>query len=89
MRLYYPVWFRLGRLRHSGNYRGARGEYAASLRLALEFGDTRNAAAVLGQLGTLAELENNLDEAERRHREALEAFRAMGEPSMEATACSS
>lgn len=46
--------------------------------------DDRSEAAILGQLGTLALMEGDFEEAERRYREALARFAAMGETRSEA-----
>ena len=51
-------------LRQGGRYREARMEYETSLAIKTELRDDRGVAVALGQLGTLALLENKLDEAE-------------------------
>lgn len=69
-----------------GDYGEARIAYEAGLAIYQEIGDSRDAAASNGQLGTLAILQGNLPEAEQRHREALTTFQQLNEPALEATA---
>ena len=69
-----------------GRYYDAKKEYEVSLAVANDLEDIRNAATVLGQLGTLALRQGDLSEARERHQEALSLFRRMGEDQMEATA---
>ena len=72
-------------LRDQGRYAEAREHYEESLRIkeTLE-GEERGKAVVLGQLGTLALMEEDYAEARRRYREALARFRALGEARHEA-----
>jgi tetratricopeptide (TPR) repeat protein len=73
-------------LRHQGDYAGARDTYETSLEIIEKMDDDRTVAVINGQLGTLALLQQNLQEAERRHQEALRIFRLLDEPAMEAAA---
>jgi tetratricopeptide (TPR) repeat protein len=70
-----------------GQYAAARQEYETSLAIKREIGgEERGIGVVLGQLGTLALVQNDLAEARRRHQEALQTFQRMGEDRMEAVA---
>jgi len=69
-----------------GQFDAARKEYEASLKIMRDISDDRSVAAILGQLGTLALRQNDLNEARRRFLEALAIFRNMGEAQMEAVA---
>lgn len=69
-----------------GRYAEARQEYEAALVIDRELGDERGEATDLGQLGTLALVQNDLNEARQRYREALATFQRMGEDQMEAVA---
>jgi len=71
-------------LRDLGRYAEARAEYEASLNIAREIDDTRQAAVNMGQLGTLALRRRDYAGARRRYTEALAAFQALGEPGSEA-----
>jgi tetratricopeptide (TPR) repeat protein len=66
-----------------GDYDGARKSYEKSL--AIKDGDIRGEVVVLGQLGTLALLQGNLQEATQRYTEALAIFHSLNEPETEAT----
>lgn len=70
-------------LAEMGQFDAARREYEATLVIMREINDDRSVAAVLGQLGTLALRQNDLNEARRRYVEALAIFRN-SEPQSEA-----
>ena len=69
-----------------GQYAEARSEYEKGLEIAKEVEDDRQQGAILGQLGTLALVQGDLNEARRRHQEALTLFQRLGEARMEAVA---
>jgi tetratricopeptide (TPR) repeat protein len=69
-----------------GQFDAARQEYEASLVIHREMHNDRDVAVNLGQLGTLALRQNDLNEARRRYLDALAIFRNMGEAQMEAVA---
>lgn len=69
-----------------GRFDDAEKNYKISLRIAEETDNLRSAGVALGQLGTLALARNDLAAAQTRYREALETFRALGEPQSEAVA---
>jgi tetratricopeptide (TPR) repeat protein len=69
-----------------GDYDHARESYEKSLATSLEQKDNRQIAAVKGQLGTLALIQNNLIEAAQLYQEALKIFQQLKEPVMEAIA---
>ncbi|MDY6939402.1 MAG: tetratricopeptide repeat protein [Cyanobacteriota bacterium] len=71
-------------LMQMGEYDGARQAYEASLEMKRELGDTRGEAVVQLQLGTLALVQNNLAEAERRYQAALKTFGQLNEPARKA-----
>ncbi len=71
-------------LAEMGQFDAARQEYEAGLQEARSSNDEQQPAVVLGQLGTLALRQNDLNEARRRYLEALAIFRNMGEAQMEA-----
>ncbi|MCP4400502.1 MAG: tetratricopeptide repeat protein [bacterium] len=73
-------------LRDMGDYAGAREAYQASSTIAKEINELRMEAVANGQLGTLAMLEGNLQEAEKRYQEALRSFQALNETASEAAA---
>jgi len=68
------------------DFEEAKKAYEAALVIAKEQDDDRQMAAVEGQLGTLALMQNNLPEAAERYREALAIFQRLNEPEMEAVA---
>lgn len=73
--------------RDSGQYEKARTEYETSLAIKKQVGgNERGEGVVLGQLGTLAMLQGDLNEARKRHLEALSLFQRMGEDQMESVA---
>jgi len=67
-----------------GQYDEAREEYQKALAIDQELSDLRGMGVDLGQLGTLAMEQNDLEEARRRYTEALNTFQTLGEPTMEA-----
>jgi tetratricopeptide (TPR) repeat protein len=72
-------------LAEMGQFDAARKEYEASLAIKKEIGgEERGIAVVLGQMGTLALMQNDLNEARRRYLEALDSDRKNGEPQGEA-----
>jgi len=71
-------------LRDQGKYAEARQAYEDSLAVKQGIGgDKRGDGVVLGQLGTLAMLEGDLQEAADRYRAALALFQQLGEPESE------
>ncbi len=73
-------------LRDTGQYVNARAEYEVGLALAKETDNDRNQGVALGQLGTLAMTQGDLNEARKRHGEAQMLFHRMGENQHEALA---
>ena len=71
-------------LRAIGDFAGARAAYARSLRLQTEAGDPRGQVVALGQLGALALILDDLDEARRRYEMVLELVPALDEPLLSA-----
>jgi len=67
-----------------GRLQEARTTYEAASRLKTQAGDVRGVAIVAGQLGNLAFRQNDLPTADRHYREAIQAFRRLGEPGVEA-----
>lgn len=70
----------------TGRFAEAREAYDRALALARETEGGRAAGVTLGNMGTLALIQHDLQEAEKRYWEALDTFRALGEPAMEAVA---
>ena len=70
-------------LTDQGRYAEARKAYEDGLEIAKELDDLRGQGVTLGQLGTLAMREGNLDEAAERYRAALALFQQLGEPADE------
>jgi tetratricopeptide (TPR) repeat protein len=68
------------------DYDEARIAYEVALAIFTELGATHSAAVVNGQLGTLAMLQDNLQEAAQRFREVLTTFQQLNEPAAEAKA---
>jgi tetratricopeptide (TPR) repeat protein len=66
--------------RHSGDYIQAKAHYEQSLAIAVELGDTRQEAVVQIQLGTLAMVQGDLQEAEQRYQSTLTLFAVLNEP---------
>ena len=73
-------------LAQQGKYAEARKAYEDGLKVVAELNDLRGQGVILGQLGTLAMGEGNLQEAADRHRAALPLFQQLREPAMEAVA---
>jgi tetratricopeptide (TPR) repeat protein len=73
-------------LRDIGKFDEAQLAYESGLKIAREVDDDRTVGVALGQLGTLAMIRGDLKTAHERHTEALQTFRAMGEPQMESMA---
>ncbi len=71
-------------LRTVGQFDEAQEAYGSGLEVSREVGDDRSVGVKLGQLGTLAMQRNDLAAAQCRYREALDTFRALGEPQSEA-----
>ncbi|MDM8554909.1 tetratricopeptide repeat protein [Desulfococcaceae bacterium HSG7] len=71
-------------LRNMGDYDGAKTAYEAGLAIDEELEDHRGAAISNGQLGTLAMLQGNLQEAAQRYLDALATFQKLNEPESEA-----
>ncbi|OTE97276.1 hypothetical protein BCS42_04475 [Crenothrix sp. D3] len=71
---------------HGGDYMQAKAHYEQSLAITKEIGDTRQEAAVQGQLGTLAMRQGDLQTAEQSYQTALKMFASLNEPQSEATA---
>jgi tetratricopeptide (TPR) repeat protein len=71
-------------LRDQGRYADARKAYEDGLEIYKELDDFRGQVVILSQLGTLAMLEGNLEEAIERHRANLALFQQLGEPEAEA-----
>jgi tetratricopeptide (TPR) repeat protein len=69
-----------------GKYAEARQEYELGLKVIREIDDDRSEGAILGQLGTLAMTQGDLNEARKCHLDALSLFQRMGEDQMEAVA---
>ncbi|CAN5455493.1 hypothetical protein BH24GEM3_BH24GEM3_16760 [soil metagenome] len=69
-----------------GRYAEARREYKASLEVQVEVMDMHSQGVVLGQLGTLALLEDKLDEALTKYQAVLALFQQLDNPQMEAVA---
>jgi tetratricopeptide (TPR) repeat protein len=67
-------------LRAVGQFDEAQKAYESGLAVSREVNDHRAVGVHLGQLGNLALARGDLAEAARRHTEALETFRALGEP---------
>ncbi|MCP4105769.1 MAG: tetratricopeptide repeat protein [Desulfobacteraceae bacterium] len=68
-----------------GDYDGAKTAYESALAIDEEIGgDPRGTAVTKGQLGTLAMLQGNLQEAAQRYLDALGTFRQLNEPESEA-----
>ncbi|RJP47155.1 MAG: CHAT domain-containing protein [Anaerolineaceae bacterium] len=67
-----------------GQYITAQQEYDVALEIAKAINDDRNEGAILGQLGTLAMTQGDLNEARKRYLEALSLFQRMGEDQSEA-----
>jgi tetratricopeptide (TPR) repeat protein len=73
-------------LTNMGCYADAQAAYEQSLTIDRETGDSRGEAVTQGQLGTLALLQGNLAEAEKRYKTALTIFQCFDEPAHEALA---
>jgi tetratricopeptide (TPR) repeat protein len=73
-----------GNLHDIGQFDEAQNHYEISLKVAKQGDDHRSAGVALGQLGTLALTRGDLAEAAQRYTQALETFRTLGEPQMEA-----
>jgi tetratricopeptide (TPR) repeat protein len=71
-------------LRDLGQYIPAKQEYDVALDLAKSINDDRSEGVILGQLGTLAMMQGDLNEARVRYLEALSLFQRMGEDQSEA-----
>ncbi|MEW6031068.1 MAG: tetratricopeptide repeat protein [Chloroflexota bacterium] len=69
-----------------GMYADAKKEYETSIEFCKQADDDRAVGVNLGQLGTLAMTQGDLNEARKRHLEALSLFQRMGEDQMEAVA---
>lgn len=67
-----------------GQFDEAQGHYETALPILQEIDDRRSVGATLGQLGLLALRRDDLKTAAARYTEALETFRALGEPQVEA-----
>jgi tetratricopeptide (TPR) repeat protein len=67
-----------------GDYDGARKVYESALAIVKEINDHRSVGAINGQLGTLAMLQGNLQEAETLIIEAISTFQRLNEPEHEA-----
>jgi tetratricopeptide (TPR) repeat protein len=67
-----------------GQYAAAQKEYENGLTIAKEIDDGRQQGVALGQLGTLAMTQGDLNEARKRYHEALSLFQRMGEDQSEA-----
>jgi tetratricopeptide (TPR) repeat protein len=72
-------------LEQMGLYADARHEYEVGLTSAKDVSDDRGQAVVLGQLGTLAMNQSDLNAARKLYLEALGLFKRMGEDQAEAT----
>lgn len=70
----------------AGQFDEAQQAYEIARKIVEEADDHRSVGAVLGQMGTLAMKRGDLAEAATRYTEALETFRKLGEPQMEAVA---
>lgn len=73
-------------LRGQGKYAEARTAYEEGVKVSEELNDLRSQGATLGQLGSLAWREGDLQAAAKRHRAALTLFQRLREPAMEAVA---
>jgi tetratricopeptide (TPR) repeat protein len=62
-----------------GQYENARKEYELALGIDRELDDERGEGVDLGQLGTLAMKQGDLNEARKRYLEAVSLFQRMGE----------
>ena len=69
-----------------GKYAEAKDEYQKALDFKKQADDERGQGVTLGQLGTLAMTQGDLNEARKRYLEALSLFQRMGEDQMEAVA---
>ncbi|HRQ23301.1 MAG TPA: tetratricopeptide repeat protein, partial [Anaerolineales bacterium] len=67
-----------------GQYAKAKDELESALKVMREIGDDRSEGSTLGQLGTLAMRQGDLNEARARYLEALSLFQRMGEDQSEA-----
>jgi len=67
-----------------GRYAEARLAYLEGLAIDEELQDLRGQVVTLGQLGSLAMLEDRLDEALNSYRDALSLFQSLKEPASEA-----
>ncbi len=68
-----------------GDYDRARESYKASLAIIKGLNDRRNETVIQIQLGTLAQVQNNLTEAIQNYQEALPISQQLNEPQLEAT----
>jgi len=73
-------------LRDQGRFVEAHEHYEVGLTVTKEVDDLGTQALILGQLGTMALLEQNLTEAETRYSDAFALFRSLHDPTMEAVA---
>jgi tetratricopeptide (TPR) repeat protein len=62
-----------------GQYADAKNEYETALKFMREIHDDRSEGAILGQLGTLAMKQGDLNEARKRYLEVLEMRQRSGE----------
>ncbi|MGD1904217.1 MAG: tetratricopeptide repeat protein [Geitlerinemataceae cyanobacterium] len=69
-----------------GEFAAARLAYETAGELVREVGDDRSEVVIEFQLGTLAMLQHDLQDAATRYQRALQAFRQLNEPEMEAKA---
>ncbi len=76
-------------LGHQGRYAEAREKYEEGLEIKKDLDDLRGQGVSLGQLGTLAMREGNLEEAVARYQDALILFQQLQEPTHEAIAWAS
>ncbi|MEM8778968.1 MAG: tetratricopeptide repeat protein, partial [Cyanobacteria bacterium P01_G01_bin.49] len=73
-------------LREIGEYGEAKENLEISLEIKKNLGDIKGKAVTNGQLASLAYMQDNLLEAEKRYKETLKAFQSLNEPVMEAQA---
>lgn len=73
-------------MRNLGEYVQARQNYEKAKEIFQDLKDYVGTAVTLGQLGTLALVQNDFPEARRLHKEALKIFHRLGEAKNEAVA---
>jgi len=71
-------------LRDQGSYMEAKAASQAGLEIMKELSDNRGVAVLIGQLGTLAYFQGELDGAAEQYREALSLLKSLNEPISEA-----